>query len=483
MVGLSDFFSSDAGQRSLLALGSGLLANSSGPGGLGGGRPSTAQALGRAVPGAVNAYDQTQEMQRKRALQDLQMRQLQGAVEDADQRRSRAAQLRDAVLGTETQMQANPLATGAAGEVQSYLQPGQESILDLNPAQRAAAAGMGNDQLAQLAANRSGLNRNVKQLTGAEAQQLGLPEGSIVQLNQDTGQMQVLREGFDESAYRQKQAINFGYQDRLAANAAGRRQDASQQALEANRALLDSLDLTPAQRAALQLGGADSRDAVFKQVLGGSPAGGQAAPAPAPLDDTALESAFGLWNNALGTAGGALDYVTNGAWGSEYGQENREAEAVVNSINTDLREAMQPVGSRAAVWDRQQANNLLPQPGTTGSATAQKRYRQIAEVYLPRQIQSLQEALQSGELTQSDQGKATTRLIQAQNMQQQLLNYVNNWDGSGSDGQSQAAPATDIPEVGATMDGYTFLGGDPADPNNWREGSAEPLTIDINGGR
>lgn len=480
MAGLLDvlngFTQSGAGQRSLYSLGSSLLANSSGRGGLGGGAPTTAQAFGQAIPGAIDAYDQYGQQQRRQKIQDLQIQQLEGAVGDAEAQRARAQQLRDAITGTPTSVQGNPFSDGSPGQVQSYLQPGTDPIMDLTASQRAAVGALGDDQLASLVADRSGLNRNVRQLTGEEAEALGFPAGSSLQLNETTGAISPLREGFDEQAYRTKQGINFGYQDRLAANAAARRASAaqSQAANDPALALLQSLGASPEQIAGYQLGSSDYRD----EVLGSLTGQGQQAPASTPpvADDTQLGDAFGLINNAQGTIGGLLDYASNGSFGGSIGSEQRGAEAVVNSLNTDLREAMQPVGSRAAVWDRQQADKLLPQPGSTGSSTARKRYQQIAETYLPRQIQSLQAALASGELGTSDTGKARQRLIQAQALQQQLGQYLGQWDGA-------ATPAASGPAQGAVEDGYQFLGGDPADERNWRRADSQPLTIDINGGQ
>lgn len=479
MAGLADFFNSGAGQRSLLALGSSLLSNSSGPGGLGGGAPTTAQALGQALPGAVDAYDQYGQQQRRQKLQDLQLQQLEGAVGDAEQRRQGIAALRNAVTGSDTSIQANPFSTGQDGQVQGFLQPGQEGALgDMTPAQRAALGAMGGDQLTQLVADRSGLNRNVRQLTGEEARALGFPEGSSLQINTTTGAISPLREGFDEDAYRSRQAINFGYQDQLSANAAARREAAAGGGDRAALELLQSLGASPDQVAGFQLGGQDYRDEILQSLNPQERRSGATGTRDGGASDVELSDAFGALNNLAGAAGGLADYVTNGAFGADWGSGNREAEAVVNSINTDLREAMQPVGARGAVWDRQQANELLPQPGTTGQATARKRYRQIADTYLPRQIANLQEAIDSGELTQSDQGKATQRLLSAQSIQQQLRQLDQSWDGAGGGGQ-----ATTGPQPGAVEDGYQFLGGDPADPSNWRQADSGPLTIDINGGR
>lgn len=207
--GVSSLSSDDKRQialQSIMSMGANMLQGSQTSTGS---APSFGKVLGGGLQAGMQAQQQGTQQAQLAQMRDMQMQQYQAAIEKRKQEQQRERALR-AMVGGGTNYQGQ----GFAGQANTT--PGQSIVPNLPPQAQAALKYMSPEILEQTVYQRSGLTPQAETLSSEELQALGLPEGTLAQRDPVTGGIKLLREGFDEDAYRRQQQISFGYQRQLA---------------------------------------------------------------------------------------------------------------------------------------------------------------------------------------------------------------------------------------------------------------------------
>jgi hypothetical protein len=216
-----------------------------------------------------------------------------------------------------------------------------------------------------------------------------------------------------------------------------------------------------------------------REELGAAPPGGASPTGTTATQDAprrTLEGAarggedWGLFHGAAGTGPGgrlraATDAVIGGlgldrAFGADgvfpETQDNRQFLRTVRQLskNALLQSA------RGAIWEQQRVEELFPNPDTfwTNPTTEANKVRVMRDILSEERSLNTQ-LIASGTLSPDRIEELTSGNLQID----RALSLI----GEGGNAQPQISPSVG-PQPGTIEDGYRFLGGNPADPNNWQ---------------